>query len=213
MSAVAVILARGGSKGLPRKNLRKLLGETLLARAIRTCQQSDACDVVVSTEDNEIAREARRTGARVVDRPPYLAADEADSWDGVRHAIQAAALSGPLALVQCTAPMLTPGDVDGTLAAAQAGEMAVCVQRCHHLLLDGGGRPVNWAIDSPRRQEQPPQYRLAGSVWAMEAEYCLNSALYSGRVRLHEAEHPHQIDIDTEEDLVLARMILRSDRV
>ncbi|MFC9890668.1 cytidylyltransferase domain-containing protein [Streptomyces pilosus] len=139
---LAVIPARGGSKGVPAKNLAPVGGVPLVARAVRECRAArHVTDVVVSTDDPAIAAAARQAGAEVVLRPAALAGDTATSEAAVLHALDAhEALHGApvdvVLLVQCTSPFLLREDVDG-VAAAVAGrgaDTAVTVAPFHGFL-------------------------------------------------------------------------------
>ncbi|MFF6993595.1 cytidylyltransferase domain-containing protein [Streptomyces sp. NPDC008313] len=120
---LAVIPARGGSKGVPAKNLAPVGGVPLVARAVRECRASRlVTDVVVSTDDTAIAAVAREAGAEVVLRPAAIAGDTATSEAAVLHAMDAhEALHGArvdvVLLVQCTSPFLVREDIDGVAAA------------------------------------------------------------------------------------------------
>jgi len=120
---LAVIPARGGSKGVPAKNLAPVGGVPLVARAVRECRAARLItDVVVSTDDPAIAAAAREAGAEIVLRPAAIAGDTATSEDAVLHAMDAhEALHGSpvdvVLLVQCTSPFLVREDVDGVAAA------------------------------------------------------------------------------------------------
>ncbi|MEU5366600.1 acylneuraminate cytidylyltransferase [Streptomyces sp. NPDC005925] len=120
---LAVIPARGGSKGVPAKNLAPVGGVPLVARAVRACRSARlVTDVVVSTDDRAIAAAAREAGARVVLRPAAIAGDTATSEAAVLHAMDAyeARHGAPLdavLLVQCTSPFIAGEDVDGVAAA------------------------------------------------------------------------------------------------
>ncbi len=140
MSAVlAVIPARGGSKGVPAKNLAAVGGVPLVARAVRECRAARlVTDVVVSTDDPGIAAVARGAGAVVVQRPPAIAGDTASSEAAVLHAMDAYEAMyecrvGTVLLVQCTSPFLTAADVDGVAAAVveQGADTALTVAPFH----------------------------------------------------------------------------------
>ncbi|WP_116213556.1 acylneuraminate cytidylyltransferase [Streptomyces olivoreticuli] len=140
MSAVlAVIPARGGSKGVPAKNLAAVGGVPLVARAVRECRAARlVTDVVVSTDDPGIAAVARGAGAVVVQRPPAIAGDTASSEAAVLHAMDAyeemyGREIGTVLLVQCTSPFLTAADVDGVAAAVveQGADTALTVAPFH----------------------------------------------------------------------------------
>src|SRR5919112_939049 len=113
---VAVIPARGGSKGVPGKNLRRVGGRSLIVRAVHACQAADAVDAVyVSTDDYEIASAATQAGANVIIRPDDIAGDTATSESAILHALQQLGAAGVepevLVLVQCTSPFILPADL------------------------------------------------------------------------------------------------------
>ncbi|MFI1162388.1 cytidylyltransferase domain-containing protein [Streptomyces sp. NPDC020801] len=136
---LAVIPARGGSKGVPAKNLAPVGGVPLVARAVRECRSARlVTDVVVSTDDQAIAAAARRAGAEVVLRPSVIAGDTATSEAAVLHALDAhEALHGSpvdvVLLVQCTSPFLVREDVDAVAAAVaeNGADTAVTVAPFH----------------------------------------------------------------------------------
>ncbi|MFD6906624.1 cytidylyltransferase domain-containing protein [Streptomyces sp. NPDC060077] len=139
---LAVIPARGGSKGVPAKNLASVGGVPLVARAVRECRAArNVTDVVVSTDDQAIAAAARQAGAEVVLRPAAIAGDTATSEAAVLHAMEShEALHGArvdvVLLVQCTSPFLLREDVDGVAAAVADGgaDTAVTVAPFHGFL-------------------------------------------------------------------------------
>ncbi|GAA3048496.1 hypothetical protein GCM10020000_30980 [Streptomyces olivoverticillatus] len=126
-AVLAVIPARGGSKGVPSKNLAAVGGIPLVARAVRACRAARlVTDVVVSTDDPAIAETARGAGAVVVHRPAAIAGDTATSESAVLHAMDAyeamhGRTVGTVLLVQCTSPFLTAEDVDGVASAVVEG--------------------------------------------------------------------------------------------
>ncbi|MGW2449550.1 cytidylyltransferase domain-containing protein, partial [Streptomyces sp. NPDC001675] len=136
---LAVIPARGGSKGVPAKNLAPVGGVPLVTRAVRECRATRlVTDVVVSTDDPAIAAEARQAGAEVVLRPAAIAGDTATSEAAVLHAMDAhEALHGApvdvVLLVQCTSPFLVREDVDAVAAAVveNGADTAVTVAAFH----------------------------------------------------------------------------------
>lgn len=118
---LGLVPARGGSKRLPGKNLRRLGGRTLVRRALDTTLAAQRIDtVVLSSEDDEILREARSTGALALRRPAELSTDSARSYDVALHALHETEARldetfDVLALVQCTTPFATPADLNGAL--------------------------------------------------------------------------------------------------
>ncbi|MBT3151658.1 N-acylneuraminate cytidylyltransferase [Streptomyces sp. CHD11] len=156
---LAVIPARGGSKGVPAKNLAPVGGVPLVARAVRECRAArNVTDVVVSTDDRAIAAAARQAGAEVVLRPAAIAGDTATSEAAVLHAMEShEALHGAgvdvVLLVQCTSPFLLREDIDA-VAAAVAGEgadTAVTVAPFHGFLWrDAPAEPEGPVTDASR---------------------------------------------------------------
>ncbi|MEU6057504.1 NTP transferase domain-containing protein [Streptomyces sp. NPDC047097] len=144
---LAVIPARGGSKGVPGKNLARIGGVPLVARAVRACRgAARVTDVVVSTDDPEIAAAARAAGAEPVDRPTALSGDAATSEAAVLHALDTfEATRGRAAdvvlLVQCTSPFLTAEDVDAVTARVldEGADSALTAAPSHGFLWRGGG--------------------------------------------------------------------------
>ncbi|NEB78132.1 acylneuraminate cytidylyltransferase [Streptomyces sp. SID14478] len=139
---LAVIPARGGSKGVPAKNLAQVGGVPLVARAVRECLATrHVTDVVVSTDDAAIADVARGAGAEVVTRPAAIAGDKSSSEAAVLHAMDAhealhGAAAGPVEvvlLVQCTSPFLVREDIDGVVGAivANGADSALTVAPFH----------------------------------------------------------------------------------
>ncbi|MCX4466438.1 cytidylyltransferase domain-containing protein [Streptomyces albidoflavus] len=138
---LAVIPARGGSKGVPGKNLAEVGGVPLVARAVHACRTARlVSEVLVSTDDPAIAEAARAAGAITVERPAPLSGDTATSEAAVLHALDTdEARHGRLAdvvlLVQCTSPFLTADDVDGVTAAVLEGaDTAVTAAPFHGFL-------------------------------------------------------------------------------
>lgn len=139
---LAVIPARGGSKGVPGKNLAPVGGVPLVARAVRACLAARrVTDVVVSTDDRAVAAAALAAGAETVTRPAHLAGDDAPSEAAVLHALGAhedlhRRTVDVVLLVQCTSPFLLPEDIDAVTAAVTDGgaDTAVAVAPFHGFL-------------------------------------------------------------------------------
>ncbi|HWH96886.1 MAG TPA: NTP transferase domain-containing protein, partial [Pseudolysinimonas sp.] len=117
---VAVIPARGGSKGVPGKNLRRVGGMPLIGRAVAAARAASRVDrVVVSTDDDEIAAVAREWGAEVVDRPAALAGDTASSESALMHTLDTlrsrGVETGILVFLQATSPFIDPADLDDAI--------------------------------------------------------------------------------------------------
>ncbi|MFF4956697.1 cytidylyltransferase domain-containing protein [Streptomyces sp. NPDC001222] len=178
---LAVIPARGGSKGVPAKNLAPVGGVPLVARAVRECLAARlVTDVVVSTDDQAIAAAAREAGAEVVLRPAAIAGDTATSEDAVLHAMDAhETLHGSpvdvVLLVQCTSPFLVREDVDGVAAAVveNGADTALTVAPFHGFIWrDAADEPAP-VIGSQRTGEVGGATRIANST-ATDGGYGVN---------------------------------------
>ncbi|HAM45519.1 MAG TPA: acylneuraminate cytidylyltransferase, partial [Propionibacteriaceae bacterium] len=122
---LAVIPARGGSKGVPGKNVARIGGVPLVARAVRAALGAEHIDqVAVSTDDPEIARAAEQAGAIVVQRPAELAGDTATSEAALTHAIGAIHGEHPpeiVVMIQATSPFITSAELDDLVGVIKAG--------------------------------------------------------------------------------------------
>ncbi|MFY0691454.1 MAG: acylneuraminate cytidylyltransferase [Paracoccaceae bacterium] len=213
----ALILARGGSKGVPKKNLRQIGGLSLLARAVRAARGASAvASVWVSTDDAQIAEEAERYGAHVILRPGALSSDRSSSEAGWLHGLAYMQKLGhaveTLVLLQCTSPFTAPGDIDRAVDIhrdTRAG-CVLSVLPDHGFLWqrDTGGAvaAVNHDASVPRqrRQDLPPQYRESGAVYVVDAaRFQALKRRFIDPVEICVLDHP-PIEIDTPDDLALA---------
>ncbi|MFD5253638.1 cytidylyltransferase domain-containing protein [Streptomyces bobili] len=230
---LAVIPARGGSKGVPAKNLASVGGVPLVARAVRECRATRlVTDVVVSTDDQAIAVAAREAGAEVVLRPAAIAGDTATSEAAVLHAmdtheaLHGAAVDAVL-LVQCTSPFIAREDIDGVAAAVveNGADTAVTVAPFHGFVWrdgaaegtdgadradsTGGGVGVNHDKSyRPRRQDRPQDLLETGAAYAMDAAgFREHGHRFFGRTDLVRTDPARVLEIDDPHDLARARAL------
>jgi YrbI family 3-deoxy-D-manno-octulosonate 8-phosphate phosphatase len=222
-TVLAVIPARGGSKGVPGKNIATVGGVPLVARAVRACAGARRVSaVIVSTDDPMIAEIARSTGAEVVLRPAAIAGDTASSEAAVLHAMDAhEAMSGAAAdvvlLVQCTSPFITSDDIDGVVAAVteEGADTAHTVAPFHGFVWRetsgsaGGGAGVNHEKASrPRRQDRPQDLLETGAAYAMRADGFRDVRhRFFGRTALVWTDPARVLEIDEPADLERARAL------
>ncbi|MBA4861304.1 N-acylneuraminate cytidylyltransferase [Streptomyces sp. PSKA54] len=230
---LAVIPARGGSKGVPAKNLAPVGGVPLVVRAVRECRATRlVTDVVVSTDDAAIAACAREAGAEVVLRPAAIAGDTATSEAAVLHAMDThEALHGAavdvLLLVQCTSPFLIREDIEGVAAAVveNGADTAVTVAPFHGFIwrdgadeapADGGessatagGYGVNHDKSfRPRRQDRPQDLLETGAAYAMDAAgFRKHNHRFFGHTELVRTDPARVLEIDDPHDLARARAL------
>jgi N-acylneuraminate cytidylyltransferase len=217
VGTVCIIPARGGSKGIPRKNLRSVGGVPLVARSIRAARAAGRVDaVIVSTDDAEIAAVAEAHGARAVMRPEALATDTASSEVALIHVLEVLAGEGShpdlVVFLQCTSPFTTAAEIDRCVAALDdpRAAAALSVVSDHGFLwtadADGFAIGVNhdWTQPRKRRQDLPPQYRETGSIYVMRtAAFLETRTRFCGRVVAVPVEVPCA-EIDSPLDLAVA---------
>ncbi|MFH0954143.1 MAG: acylneuraminate cytidylyltransferase family protein [Verrucomicrobiota bacterium] len=225
---VAFIFARGGSKGVPRKNIRPLAGKPLIAYAIETGLASKLIRrVVVSTDDAEIAEVARRHGAEVpFMRPGELATDDAPERLAWQHAVRTlesfpgAAKLDVFVSVPTTSPLRRVEDVDACVRAVldTDADMAITVTTAHRnpyfnmVTLDPNGyarlvMPPHEEV--ARRQDAQPVYDLTTVAYAARPEFVMSSRpWYEVRVRAVIVPPERAVDIDTELDFEIAEYLL-----
>lgn len=221
MSVVAVIPARGGSKGVPGKNLRPVGGVPLISRAVFSARATPGIDLVaVSTDDPRIAAAASAAGARIVDRPPGLAGDTATSESALLHALDVLEREGHdvevIAFLQATSPFIDPVALDRAVERVRAGEVDVAFSATETYIFlwrdaDGpvGAEGVNHdpAI-RPRRQDREPHYAETGAFYVMRAAgFRAAGHRFFGRVGVAPVDARGALEVDTLEELELAAAI------
>ena len=214
--ALAVIPARGGSKGIPGKNLQTVGEIPLVCRSIRAAQASNGVGrVVVSTDDDAIAAAAEAEGASVIRRPAAIAGDTASSESALLHAVDVLEEQGPLeaemVFLQCTSPFTTGAQIDAVLAALkrEGCNSSFAVTPWHGFLWRADGRGINHNPEHPRqrRQDLEPAFLETGAIYAMDVtafRRCGSRFCPPARPVVLEQVGP---EIDTPEDLALCRSI------
>ncbi|MGP4112902.1 cytidylyltransferase domain-containing protein [Streptomyces sp. 4N509B] len=229
-TVLAVIPARGGSKGVPGKNLAPVGDAPLVSRAVRECRASRLLSaVVVSTDDPGIAAAAHATGAEVIERPQQISSDTATSESAVLHAMEVyeerhGTTVDVVLLVQCTSPFLTSAEIDGVAAAILDGaDTALTVAPFHGFVwreseLEGitpGGRRVTGGYGvnhdkayRPRRQDRPEDLLETGAVYGMRAAgFRSEQHRFFGRTELVRTDPARVLEIDDPHDLARARAL------
>ncbi len=221
MRILCVVPARGGSKGVPRKNLRVVGGKPLIVWTLeRALATRPAMDVVVSTDDEEIAAVARAAGALVPFlRPADLARDTTPTEPVVRHAIAAArgadAAPDAVMLLQATSPVRLPGTLSRAVAQLEAtgvDSLVGVVPQAPFIWTEGtadaGPTSAYDVTARPRRQDLTPatlRYRETGSLYLTRTwVYDELDNRIGGRVGLFVMDELEGIDVDTELDLEVA---------
>ena len=216
---VAIVPARGGSRALPRKNLRRIGGRSLVELAVVVARASPSVDrVIVSTDDDAIAREAEHAGAEVpFRRPAELAGDEAPTIDVLRHACSALEAAGAtidiVVTLQPTTPHRTAELVETAISAVRDGgaDSAVTVEDLGApwstvgYVDDGTFHRSAFAGADERRQASPPAARLTGAVYVTRRTLIEEGLVIGPRCAAVATGGASTIDIDSLADLVRAR--------
>ena len=227
MKAVAFIFARGGSKGLPGKNIRPLNGKPLIAWSIEHALAVKRIDrVIVSTDSDEIAELARQYGAEVpFMRPAELAGDNSPEWLAWRHALNylresMGTLPEVMVSVPTTAPLRLPIDIENCLDEYEKGDadMVVTVTDAHRspyfnmvkTNADGTVGLVNPPSSAiARRQDSPVVYDMATICYIAKSEFVMtHNSTFEGRVKAVKIPTERAIDIDTLLDFQIAECLL-----
>ena len=217
-----VIPARGGSKGIPRKNVVPLAGKPLVAHSIQTALGSKhVTRVVVSTDDAEISEVSKYFGAEVVNRPPEISGDMASSESALLHVLEHLEKTENyrpdlLAFLQCTAPLTLQEDLDGTIDALldEGADTSLAVTPFHYFLWKrdktGNSVGINHEKDVRiLRQQQEPQYLETGSVYVMRAEEFKNKKhRFFGKTAVYVMPPDRCLEIDDPVDFRIANSIL-----
>lgn len=230
-TVLAVIPARGGSKGVPAKNLAQVGGVPLVVRAVRAClASSEVTDVVVTTDAPAVAEAARTAGdslgesARLhcIQRPEAIAGDTATSEAAVLHALDTYEAEhgrtvDVVLLVQCTSPFIAREDIDGVAAAVarEGADTAVTVAPFHGFLWRDGSavEDHNYGVNHdkkvrPRRQDRPEDLLETGAAYAMDAAgFRTHRHRFFGHTALVRTDPARVLEIDDPHDLARARAL------
>lgn len=223
MECLAIIPARGGSKGIPHKNVYPLLGKPLLAYSIEQALSSKLISrVVVSTDDSEIAAVAQKYSAEVVWRPAEISGDTASSESALLHTLDylestEAYQPDLLVFLQCTSPLTTVEDIDGTITVLleKKADSALSVIPFHYFLWRENENGDCIGINHnkrfrPLRQEREPQFLETGAVYAMRTRGFKEAKhRFFGKTVTYTMPAERRWEIDDPIDLVIAEMLLQ----
>ncbi len=220
---IAFVFARGGSTGIPGKNLEEIGGRTLIARAVETARATGLVErVVVSTDDDDIAREAERAGAEIpFMRPPELASSTAAEWMAWQHAVSQEAIGefDVFLSVPPTAPLRRPDDLVQCVRRYERGDVDLVVSGSKssrspyfNMVRSAGSGRVELVSDLAnhvvRRQDVPATFDLTTVGYVSSPGHILRSGgVFDGRVGLVCVPRTRAIDIDEPADLEMARFL------
>jgi len=201
VTVLGVIPARGGSKGVPRKNIKPIAGKPLLAWTIEAAAKSKLMTrFIVSTEDDEIAKIADLHGASVLRRLAELATDDAGTLVVLQHALEQVP-ADVVVVLHPTSPIRREGLIDR------------CIQRFLDSKVDSLGTvhkdySYEYGHDMPRRQEIKPRLVDNGNVYVIRAGLIKDGRMLGERLTTFETSREEGVEIDEEFDCWLAEQIL-----
>ena len=227
LSVLAIIPARGGSKGVPRKNIRDVAGRPLLGWTVAAAKASRYIDrLILSSDDDDIIAAARGEQCEVpFKRPGELARDETPGIDPVLHALEQLPGHDIVVLLQPTSPLRTAADIDGCLERMLATQAPACVSvrtADDHpywiYSIDASGRMKAFAAPEEgaanRRQDLPAAWVLNGAVYAARTAWLAGTRSFlTGETVGFVMPAQRSLDIDTELDLENASRILKDGAI
>ena len=228
MKTHAFVFARGGSKGLPKKNLLSIGGIPLVGHSICTAQRlKDVDKVFVSTDDAEIASTARSFGAEIIPRPPELARDDSSEWLAWQHAASLVMRDhgdfSRFVSLPTTAPLRSDEDVLACLEALTPNwDLVMTMSQSRrspwfNLVLEqpnGELRLFDAKHDGVfRRQDAPLTFDLTTVAYAAWVPHILGSnSIWNGRVRGVSVPAERALDIDSHHDFQIAKWLLEKGK-
>lgn len=221
---LGIIPARGGSKGVPRKNIRLLAGKPLIAWTIEAAKSSEHISrLILSSDDEEILTIAKNFGCEVpFIRPKEYASDESSAIDVVMHAMNALQESYDyLVYLQPTSPLKRTKDIDGAIAKCIKSKVDTCVSVTSpdkspywSFRLDDENKLIPlipWEDKNTRRQDVPESYILNGAIYVAKTEAILKhrSFIHKDTIGFYMPRN-RSVDVDAELDFVIAEYLLHN---
>ena len=220
MKIVILILARGGSKSVPKKNIRELNGKPLLAYVLDEAKKLEY-PVYVSTEDPEIAKIAKGYGANVIPRPSKLAQDNSKSIDAVQHAERLIKADYIVLLSPCT-PFLKAEDIQACVDIALETKCDSVVslvedfsshpsKLCH--LIDNKVMPINtsYSFQTSTRQEQVPIFKRNTAIYMASRATIKKGTFFGKDTRGYVMSPERSIDINSMWDFLVCELIMKHE--
>ncbi|MFU7516435.1 cytidylyltransferase domain-containing protein [Clostridium sp. HCS.1] len=226
MNILAIIPARGGSKGVHRKNLKNINGKPLISYTIEAAQKSKYVNrLVVSTDDIEIAQISKKYGAEIPClRPELLAGDISPTVDAVFHMINylkesEGYIPSHIMLLQCTSPLRNFNHINEAVEklknSSQKALISVCESEINPYwtnVFEGDElKPfIKDGYKITRRQDLPKVYRVNGAIYLIETELLLREKTFQpSSLTGYIMDEYHSIDIDTELDFKIAELVMK----
>jgi len=224
MRTFAFIFARGGSKGVPGKNIREICGKPLIAYSIEIAQEIESIDkVFVSTEDNNIATLAKNFGAEIIPRPQRLAQDTSPEWIAWQHAVKWLEEEKEnfdiFISLPATSPLRNKKDISQCISSLdERTDMVVGITEANrspyfNMVEKNDDGFINILIKNDngytRRQETPTVFDMTTVAYVTRPEFIRNyKGIFEGKVKGVEIPAERALDIDTELDFEIAEFLM-----
>ena len=227
LNIVCIIPARGGSKGILRKNILPVAGHPLLAWSIMAAQDSRYISrVIVSTDDAEIAQVALEYNAEVITRPQEISGDLSSSEEALLHALEQLQcteeyVADVVVFIQCTSPLTLSSDVDQAIDQylRNKADVVFSATASHAFLwqVDEKSQAIGINHDifhRPMRQQRVPEFKETGAFYIMRTSGLLaHKHRFFGKVMLYDVPPERSLDIDEAWELPVAELLLRQRQV
>ena len=224
MNILCIIPARGGSKGIPRKNITNLAGKPLIAWSIESALASDSINrLIVSTDDKEIASVSESYGAEIIHRPLKIANDTASSESALVHVLETLKQKEQykpdlVVFLQATSPHRSKTDIDKAIALVQTGYDSVFSAYARHftgrwqLNKEQCAEPLNFdPKNRPRRQDIPIEYIENGSIYVFKPHILESTgSRMGGRIGIYPMPEERSYQIDELKDLQFIEKLMQS---
>ena len=210
MKIVSLILARGGSKEIPNKNIIDINGFPLIYYTIKSSVDSIVNETWVSTDSKIIKNISLSYKVKVIDRPTEIAQDNSQSEESLLHFSKYVDFDY-LVFIQPSSPLLVSKDINGGLSMIDKYDSILSVYKEHWVpRWSKTAKPIDWNINKrPMRQHKESRFVENGAFYITSKENLLESRMrYSGRIGLYEMPLSRSLQIDTEDDLELVRKII-----
>lgn len=210
MKIVSLILARGGSKSIPRKNIYLLKEKPLISYSIQESLKSDVNETWVCTDNDEISEVSIAYKAKVLKRPNYLATDFSKSEETLLFFAEKINFD-ILVFIQPTSPLIISQDINNGISMMSKYDSIFSAYKEHWIpRWNMDGTPDNWNIlQRPMRQQMPEKFVENGALYITTKNALLSSKCrYSGKIGVLEMPLHRSFQIDTYDDLILIEKLL-----
>jgi len=220
---LAIIPARGGSKGIPKKNIKELAGKPLIAHTIESAKKSKVNRIIISTDDLEIEEVSKRYGAEVIKRPKDISGDFASSESALLHVLNELKEKQNyepdlIVFLQCTSPLTAVEDIDKTiekLEEEKADSAFAVVDFHYYLWKNKNGTAIGINHDKSKRlmrQEKKSQYKEAGAVYVMDYDgFMKHKHRFFGKTVMNVIPSERCWEIDEPIDLEIAKVLMKNN--